>query len=134
MFFSEGLIGKLFGLHCPYDDAIGFMITRHLNCIDAVSNSNTGVIAYSFSQLGVPETVIIAMLMDTIIVLSKRICIYTLSCCITAMFFYHFFMWNDNPLLTNLLTNGLVLDIALLILVEGVLRSRTLREQTCGGE
>ena len=129
MFFSEGLIGKLFGLHYPYDDAIGFVITRHLNGIDAVSNSNTGVIADSFSQLGVPGIVIIAILMGAIILFIKKICIYTPSYCITAMFFYPIFMWNDNPLLTNLLTNGLVLDIALLILVEGVLRSRTLREK-----
>ena len=129
LFFSEGLIGKLFGLHYPYDDAIGFVITRHLNGIDAVSNSNTGVIADSFSQLGVPGIVIIAILMGAIILFIKKICIYTPSYCITAMFFYPIFMWNDNPLLTNLLTNGLVLDIALLILVEGVLRSRTLREK-----
>ena len=127
LFFSEGLIGKLFGLHYPYDNAIGFVITRHLNGIDAVSNSNTGVIADSFSQLGVPGIVIIAILMGAIIVLIKRICIYTPSYCITAMFFYPIFMWNDNPLLTNLLTNGLVLDIILLVLVEGALRSRILR-------
>ena len=127
LFFSEGLIGKLFGLHYPYDNAIGFVITKHLNGIDAVSNSNTGVIADSFSQLGVQGIVIIAMLMGAIIVLIKRICIYTPSYCITAMFFYPIFMWNDNPLLTNLLTNGLVLDIILLVLVEGALRSRMLR-------
>lgn len=124
LFFSEGLIGKLLGLNYTYDTAIGFVVTRYLNGADAVSNSNTGIIADSYSQLGLLGIIVIALLMGIIIVLIKRICVYTPSYCIASMFFYPVIMWNDNPLLTNLLTNGLALNIILLILVEGALRLR----------
>lgn len=127
LYFSEGLIGKLFGLDYPYNEAIGFVITRHLNGLDAVSNSNTGIIADSYSQLGILGIFFIAILCGLLVLLIKKVCIYTPSYCISAMFFYPVIMWNDNPLLTNLLTNGWFLDIILIILIEGALRNRASR-------
>lgn len=124
LFFSEGLIGKLFGLHYPYDSAIGFVVTRYLNGQEAVSNSNTGIVADSYAQLGVWGILIIAVLAGCLIVVIKQICIHIPTYFIVAAFFYPVIMLNDNPLLTNLLTNGWILDICLLILIEGALRQK----------
>lgn len=121
MFFSEGLIGKILGLDYAYDTAIGFVITKYLNGEDAISNSNTGIVADSFSQLGFVGIIIIAVLAGLIFLVIKMINIRFPLYCIAATFFYPVVMLNDNPLLTNILTNGWFIDILMLALIEKAL-------------
>lgn len=122
--FSEGLIGRLLNLHYPYDSAIGFVITKYLNGADAVSNSNTGIVADSYAQMGVLGIVVVSTLAGIMILLIKRICLYTPTYCVAATLFYPIVMWNDNAYLTNLLTNGWFVDMLMLILIEGYYRNR----------
>ncbi len=119
--FSEGIIGKLLGLHYPYSEAIGFVVTRYMNGANAVSNSNTGIIADSYAELGLIGIFIIAILVGVIVLFIKRICRSLPSYFVMAAFFYPVIMLNDNPLLTNLLTDGWALDIIMIILFERVI-------------
>ena len=118
LFFSEGLIGKIFGLFYPYDTAIGFVITKFLNGEDAISNSNTGIVADSFSQIGFAGIILIALVAGLLILYLNRLIIRFPTYCIAAAFFYPVVMLNDNPLLTNILTNGWFIDIIMLFLFE----------------
>lgn len=118
LYFSEGLIGKVLGLKYPYDEPIGFIVTKYMNGLQAVSNSNTGIVADSYSQLGLLGIVLIALLAGLLIVLIKRITINLPNYFVGAALFYPVVMLNDNPLLTNILTNGWIVDVVLLILFE----------------
>lgn len=125
LYFSEGLIGKLFGLNYPYgNEPIGFVLTRYMNGSSAVSNSNTGIVADSYAQLGVLGIILIPILAGLVILLIKKISRVLPNYFVIATLFYPVFMLNDNPLLTNILTNGWVIDIIMLVLLEGALTAR----------
>lgn len=128
LYFSEGLIGRLFGLNYPYDEPIGFVITRYMNGENVVSNSCTGIVADSYAQCGLFGIIVVAIFAGLLVAFLKMLSVYIPKYCISAMFFYPVFMWNDNGFLTNLLTNGWAIDIILLFIIDGDLKTRELRE------
>ena len=122
LFFSEGLIGKAFDLNYPYDRPIGFVITNFLNGEDAVSNANTGILADSYAELGILGILLIAILSGIMIGLIEKITYDLPIYVVIGILAYPIVMLNDNPLLTNLLTNGWLIDIFMLLLIEGAVK------------
>lgn len=124
LFFSEGLIGKAFDIKYPYDKPIGFIITNFLNGIDAVSNANTGILADSYAELGILGIFLIAIIAGMMFALIEKIAYDLPDYVILGMLAYPVVMLNDNPLLTNLLTNGWIIDIFMIFLFEGAVKKQ----------
>lgn len=124
LFFSEGLVGRAFDINYPYDKPIGFIITNFLNGNDAVSNANTGILADSYAELGVLGVLLIAIVAGVIFGFIEKITCDLPVYVVTGILAYPIVMLNDNPLLTNLLTNGWFIDIFMLFLIEGAVREK----------
>lgn len=112
--FSEGLIGKIFGLKSGYDKSIALIIGEELG--DPGSSCNTGYLADAYANAGTVGVVLFALLLFVIlkaldVVLKKEHLVLNFS-----ILSYSLFGLNDGSLLTRLLTGGLALLIVMLIL------------------
>lgn len=93
-----------------------------MNGEDAVSNANTGILADSYAELGILGILLIAILSGIMIGLIEKITYDLPIYVVIGILAYPIVMLNDNPLLTNLLTNGWLIDIFMLLLIEGAVK------------
>lgn len=119
--FSEGLIGKLFILNYPYDEPIGFVITRYIAGENEISNSNTGIIADAFSNAGFGGMICVAVMLAIVLIAIGALSTDIPSYLLFAMLGYLCVCLNDNAFLTNLLTNGWLVFIVMIVFVNGAL-------------
>ena len=118
LFFSDGQIGRMFGLTYPYKKPSGFVINafqQGVNQFDR-SNSNTGYLGDSYAQMGFAgmllTSVLLALLLrglrvydrkETAPLLAALICIYII-------------ILNDGALFTTLLTGGMLVTYLLIFI------------------
>lgn len=110
LFYSEGLLGKLFGMTSPYPVTSGFLVQGA-----AFGNANTGYLAYGYDNLGfvgmvVMSTVFVILLL-TIESLARRNTVGE----VFALVLYPMIVLNDTDLLTSFFTGGLFLLLAFLL-------------------
>lgn len=113
LFFSEGLIGKIIGIHYPYDVPSGFVVYRYFNGT-ASSNSNTGYIASAYSNAGFIGMIIMTLIFIFILLLIDSLIKGIDPKIGFAVLIYPMVILNDGDLLTSLLTGGLAILILIL--------------------
>lgn len=115
LFFSEGLIGKILGLHYPYDRAIGYVISEYYFG-SSMTNANTGIIGDMFSQMGYIGFLVGGILLGLFFWIMNNCSSNIPFAYKVAIASFVCITLNDNPLQTTLLTNGGVVLIILLLL------------------
>lgn len=124
LYFSEGQIGRLFGITYPYDRPIGVEVSNYFFGEGNAGNHNAGIIADAYANMGFFGMILIAV----IFALSFRIIdsftgYFPLKVKIMLISLFAVYM-NDNAFLTTLLTNGLLIMIAILGIYNKVYRTR----------
>lgn len=114
LYFSEGLIGKIFNLRYRYSEPIGFIIFNYFEPIGR-SNSNTGYIAYAYANLGFLGMIIMSLLFVITLKLFDSLSISRNNCLVFSALIYPMLILNDGDLLTLMLTGGLFLLIFILM-------------------
>ena len=114
LFFSEGMIGKVFGMKSMYEKEIALLIGEEMGMPGA--SCNTGYMADAYANLGTVGVILFAFFLLVILkgldsVLKKEDFMVNFS-----ILSYSLFALNDGALLTLLLTGGLALLILMLVL------------------
>lgn len=117
LYYSEGLIGKILGLHYPYGNLTsGNVIAMFFQ--GSISNSNTGYIAYGFDNLGLLGMIAISFLLAIILKYFDSISMRLNKNIVFAISLYAFSTLNDGDLLTALFSGGIGLLMILLLFYE----------------
>lgn len=117
LFFSEGLIGRLFGNEYKYGtQSVGQVISNYFYNTD--SNSNTGYLAYSYDDIGFLGIIIASVLLALLIVFLQSILTEKNILFILPASLYTFGQLNDGPLLTAMLTGGILVLLFVVVIVE----------------
>lgn len=116
-YFSDGFIGKSFGLTYPYKESLGQTIYAYMTEGDLfVSNSNTGYFGDSYAQLGFLGLLIMSILLAFIIKFFNYASRGFSFLVIAPILSLIIVILNDGALLTTLLTNGFLVTILLLLI------------------
>jgi hypothetical protein len=99
--YSEGVIGKIFGIRYPYDMPSGYVVSG------GKSNNNTGYLAYGYSNLGVLGMVIAAIMFWVTFSLLELVLRRYEQTMVRGLLVYHILVLNDGDILTVWLTGGL---------------------------
>lgn len=114
LYFSEGIIGRLFGLEYPYQESSARMIGNYMG--DG-SSANGGYFADAYANMGILGIFIMGfiliLLLKMIDSVSKSECMVRLNFCIIVFLLYRL---NDGALLTTLLTGGMMFAILFFII------------------
>jgi hypothetical protein len=115
LYYSEGLIGRLFGIEYSYNQPIGFIVDAYTHSLQVGSNANTGIFSYEYANSGFLGMVIIAIvfgfLLNFLDLIGNR---YDSSLTMVALSYYAISL-NDTNFFINLLTGGLVILVFLLV-------------------
>lgn len=117
LWFGESLIGRLTGYKNPYPDPLFIHISKIYSKIPGYSNENTGAFSYAFADGGFLMMIVAAILIAAIFLLFDSLKkehhdVASISLISTALLFV------DSPLLTALLTGGIVAQLCLLLIGE----------------
>lgn len=123
LFFSEGIIGKLFSMEYPYEHPIGFVVNDYFMQGSSWSNSNTGVIGDAYSQMGEFGMLFCGILLGLLICVTERVSTHIPAPYKMALFSYICITLNDNPLQTTLLTGGWIVMLLLMLLLNSELHN-----------
>lgn len=115
LYYSEGFIGKVFGLEYPYHVSTGYVIGSQNGII---SNSNTGYIAYAYDNSGFIGMIIMSLLFVLLLKLFDSQTKKYDPKLIFAFIAYPMLILNDGDLLTLMLTGGVFLILLLLFSVD----------------
>ncbi len=108
LYYSEGLIGKIFGIEYPYSVPSGFLVS------DPTNNANTGYIAYAYDNAGFLGMIIISLFFVFILKFVDAIIKNDNKMLAFSFFVYPMIILNDVDLFTLLLTGGFALLLFLL--------------------
>lgn len=111
LFYSEGMIGKIFGIDYPYSVPSGFLMLNS-------GNANTGYIAYAYDNAGFIGMIIMSILFALVLKLIDSLAKDDNKITIFALLIYPMIILNDGDLLTLLLTGGLFILIGLLFIIK----------------
>jgi len=114
LYYSEGLIGRIFGLSSPHPLPSGFMVSG------THSQANTGYIAYAYSNSGFIGMILMSLILVGLLMLIDSLTHNMRPGIVLAMLIYPMVIINDIDLLTSLLNGGLFL---LLLYLSGYNRS-----------
>lgn len=114
LFFSEGQIGKLFGIESPYTQKTALIIGDRIGSPGA--SANTGYLAYAYADLGTVGVILFGVLLVVLLkfldsITRKESFVFNFS-----VLSLGFFSLNDQALLTRLLTGGMALMMLILVL------------------
>lgn len=115
LFFSEGLIGKLFNIDYPYD-------IRFVNLISKIYSdnpnaaANTGYLGSGYANLGFLGMLIYTIILSLMLVLIDSLGRKLDKAMITGIVLFSMVSLNDSDMLTTLLTGGLLFLLFLLFL------------------
>lgn len=115
--FSEGMIGRLFGIPYPYDDQIGRIVNMYIYGPDKQSNGNTGVFSYGFADAGFWGMILSAVIIIALLIIvdrSSRKLPVTFPVCAMA---YQMFIMNDNSIFISLNTGGILWTLMLIMVI-----------------
>lgn len=120
LFFSEGTIGRVFGIDYPYSQSIGHIVNSYIYGPSRVSNGNTGAFSYGFADIGFLGMILAAVVIVLVLCIvdsSTKDMPIMIPVCSMA---YQMFVLNDNNILISLNTGGIFWTIVLLILLNSV--------------
>lgn len=114
LLYSEGLIGRLFGIDYPYSVSSGYLIGNY------TSNENTGYLAYAYDNSGFFGMILMSCLFVFILKIIDSLTAFENRNIVFAIICYPMIILNDGDLLTLLLTGGLFLLILVLFIQEDI--------------
>jgi len=118
LYFSEGVIGKIFGIKSPYEirfaNLIGYVFFNNVE-----TGANTGYLADGYANMGVFGIFIVTVLLIIIFIVIDSISICAGKEITIGLSLFLIMGLNDGALLTTLLTGGLLLLMLLLYLYSG---------------
>ena len=121
--FADNFIGKILSIKSPFSENIAFVISRYFSYNDVSSNSNTGIFSDAYANGGFINMLIFAMILAiTLLIIdstTNKLPVYV----VVGAFSYLMFVLNDTPLLTTLLTGGVLLMILLLYIFNSAVES-----------
>ena len=117
MFFSEGIIGKVFGLNNTYGEAVAYVIGRLYSPDGEISHSNTCFFADAYYNAGFVGMMVISIITGLILGRYDKFKSLSRVFVITSVS-YIMFSFADTGLQTTLITGGLLLNLLLLSLLD----------------
>lgn len=114
LYYSEGLIGRIFGLDYPYSLPSGYLIGNN------VINENTGYLAYAYDNAGFIGMIIMSILFIIVIKTVDSLTDNRNVKTVFALICYPMIILNDGDLLTLLLTGGFILILLVLLIQEDI--------------
>jgi hypothetical protein len=108
---SESIFGRILGIESPYSEFSTFLVSPWKG-----ANANTGYLADAYDNGGFLMMIVFSILLGLILVLVDMISTSRTLPVFVAVFTYTMIILTDTPLLTTLLTGGLVLNIVILYL------------------
>lgn len=125
MYFSQGTIGKIFGLDYPYEMNSAKIIGEiYFGSPD--TNANTGYIADAYANMGIFGMFIIALLFILILVLIDSLSIKVGRELTIGLSIFSILALNDVALLTTLLTGGMLFLLVILYLYSNFKRNESI--------
>jgi hypothetical protein len=115
LYFSEGVIGKIFDLEYPYELNIQNLISK-IYFGDVNSAANTGYIADAFANFGILGMFLMTLLLVAIFILIDSLSKNLGKEFVVGLSIFSILGLNDLGLLTTLLTGGLLLLLIILYL------------------
>ena len=127
LYFSEGLIGKLFGISYPYYRPIGMEVSAFFLGEGNGGNHNAGIFADAYSNFGFLGMIIFGIGLGYLLNIIDKLSFYIPTRLkVTIMGLYVMFLAN-NAFQTTLLTNGLFIVIIMFALYNPTFYLRKLR-------
>ncbi len=132
LYFSEGRIGRLFGIEYPYGSmSAGRVVAKNL--LNSDSNNNTGYLAYAYDDLGYIGIFLAGILIAFIFKLFDLCITRENQKWMTAVAVYPVICLNDTPLLQWLLGGGGAVFFILLWIFQSYSRnSRVIKTMVLG--
>jgi len=115
LFFSEGLIGKIFRISSPYKIRAANMI-GDIYCGSIETAANTGYLADAYANMGVLGMLILSILFSIILILINSVSKNIKNELVVGISIFSILALNDSALLTTLFTGGLLFLLLLLYL------------------
>lgn len=119
VYFSDGQIGKMLGLTYPYKAPMGFIVNVFQGFPLMSSQSNTGYLGDSYGQMGFLGMLLMSALLGAIL---RGLSAYDNKksySVIVSIFCVFVILLNDIPLLTTLLTGGMLVVFFLIFIYYG---------------
>ena len=123
MLFADGIIGKLLSIESPFNMPVPYVISNYFYHDGGASSSNTGIFADAYANGGFLMMLFFAVLLGLIFYIIDSISSKIPPYITVAAFSYIMFVFNDNSLLTALLTGGIWLVMILLLLFNAEIRT-----------
>lgn len=121
LLFSEGIIGRLFGIKYPYSMPIGYIVNQSVYGANHYSNGNTGIFAYGYADCGLFGMILASFVLVSIFLivdgLTKKLPLHI----VVAAMSYQMFILNDTNILISLNTGGILWTVLLLIIIDPVI-------------
>ncbi len=114
MYYSDGVIGKMFGLSGIYGGSDGQVVYAYNGGTFLEANYNTGYLGESYANLGFFGMLLMAVLFALLLRVIDSYNNKKTFCVLSALFATFIINLNDISLLTTLLSSGMIVVIALL--------------------
>lgn len=120
LYFSEGSIGKIFGIPYPYSESIGRVVNSYIFGGAKISNGNTGAFSYGFADLGFAGMILAALAIGVIFIIIDASTKKLPKLITVGAMAYQMFTLNDNNVLICINTGGIFWTIIMLILLNSI--------------
>lgn len=118
LYFSEGILGKVFNTVYPYDIQFNNLIGKIYYSSTSMA-ANTGYLGSGYANMGFVGMIIYAVLFSLILIIIDSLGKNLDKSMVTGIILFSILSLNDGDLLTALLTGGLLLLLMLLYLYAG---------------
>lgn len=116
LYFSDGQIGRMFGLIYPYKLSSGFVVNAFSGAEFGTSQANTGYLGESYAQMGFAGMLLMSLLL-ALILRSLRVYDRKESApLLTALICVYIILLNDGALFSTLLSGGLLVTYGLIFI------------------
>ena len=105
VYFADGVIGSIFNIISPYEEAIPKTIGAYLG--EGESNANTGYWGDAYANAGVLGVILFSVILALMIIILAKLGRKINPSVVVASMTFSLFSLNDGALLTNILTGGM---------------------------
>lgn len=116
LFFSDGQLGRMFGMTYPYKMSSGFVVNAFQGDSFGSANANTGYLGESYAQMGFAGMLLMSLLLALIL---RSLRVYSrkdFAPLLTALLAIYIIFLNDISLFTNLVTGGMLVTYFLIFI------------------
>ena len=114
--FSDGLIGKMFGMTYPYAGTSGQVIYAYTGGDFLAANSNTGYLGEAYGQFGFLGMLAMSLLLALLLRLLRHYEKSEYFPVLTALFSVYMIILNDAALFTTIFSGGMAIAFALMMI------------------